>query len=92
MFFQVTQLGIHPGITKTENMQPFHTFMCLWAACANATAVAFSLLIDRFNKAILVYCYLSFKNKSVSLNTFNDFLIIFFSMQLFSRQYQPSRI
>lgn len=84
------QLGLHPDRTKTENMKPFDTFECLWAGSARTTAVAFCLLIDRFNKAILMYCYLSFKNKRVFLNTLNGFLIIFFFKQLFSWEYQPS--
>lgn len=86
MLSQVMQLGLHPDFTKTENITSFDTFECLWAGSARTTAVAFSLLIDRFNKDIPVYCYLSFKNKSVFLNTLNDFLIIFFFKQLFSRE------
>lgn len=87
---QMLQLGLHPDRTKTENMKPFDTFECLWAGSARTTAVAFCLLIDRFNKAILMYCYLSFKNKRGFLNTLNGFLIIFFFKQLFSWEYQPS--
>lgn len=85
MLSQVMHQALYPDFTKSENITSFDTFECLWAGSARTTAVVFSLLIDRFNKVIRVYCYLSFKNKSVFLNTLNDFLIIFFK-QLFSRE------
>lgn len=68
MVSQVMLLGLGPDFTKSENIKLFDTCECLRVGSARTTAVAFSLLIDRFNKAILMYCYLSFKNKSVFLN------------------------
>lgn len=76
MVSQVMLLGLGPDFAKTENIKLFDTCECLWVGSARTTAVAFSLLIDRFNKAILMDCCLSFKNKNVFLNirmTFDNF-------------------